>query len=399
MSSASIESKFGVSISEEGFAILKDEIENMEAKSIENYLLESDIKQLVTSLFSPVLSDPSQPGKMLAQLGKVVDISRPIGPGDAEEDDDEDDISAEIGQKNGNRRIPSSRKRILKLNVFTIGGSKFEFIEIEKIPDKFCSVPPGTKVLLNGPFQYMAGFYLLNRPGQIEILGGHVKRLADGWDMGNRVKEARKNTGVTSGGPPKFVSFFDRHKIKEGLHPSQPSQTTTTSPSVPSAVPTRSIAPDIQVSDKSAALSKLSSDAFAMKTRGKGKREGRHSRRREEDELIAQYKPPPVAAPQLAEFARIDKCDSLVGAQLLAESHPVSGKGRGQPRQDPQKIGSTVEEKSQFQKSAPKGGKGKSGSKGGSVGGKGSSGGTTSGKGSSRGKSGKGFNSHNSSRQ
>ncbi len=67
----------------------------------------------------------------------------------------------------------------------------------------------------------------------------------------------------------------------------------------------------------------------------------RRSKRRDQDDLIEQYKPPSKSTPQLAAFARIDKCESIVGAQLLADSaipesrnqaydgKPATGAGRG----------------------------------------------------------------------
>jgi hypothetical protein len=296
---SSIESRYGIRISADALSSLVEElnVKDLDIKSFEKYFLESDFKQLDPSLYSPTLSDLSLAGKTLVQLGKVVDISRPVGP----EDDEEGNEGA---QKSANRPIPTSGKhRLLKINVFTIGGNKIEFLETEKVCDKLLSVPPGTKVLLKGPFRYMSGFYLINRPGQAEIIGGRVRRLADGWDMGNRVKEARqKGEGVI--GPPKFVSFFDRKKFNQDSNKSASTSPTATVPTAPATV--RTIAPEITISDKSATIGKLSSDTFAMKSRSKGsgvKREGKYARRREEDALIAQYKPPTISAPQLFDFA------------------------------------------------------------------------------------------------
>jgi len=328
--------KLGIQISQDGAAFLKDELEGkFDVKNIEKYFFESNFRELDACLFSPGLADLGHPGKMLVQLGKVTDVSKPVGPEDEGEEDNED---GEISRTN--HRFGNSRNRILKINAFAIGGTKFEFLEIEKLGDKFAdNVPPGTKVMLHGPFENQSGFFLITRRDQIEVVGGRVGRLADGYDMGKRVREARQGGGVgRADGPPKFVSFLDRNTVKKVVTTKAPEMVMPTVAVLDTTIESRKV--DAVVSDKSAAMGKISADAFAMRSGRSENRKGggRHTRRREEEALVAQYRPPPIAAPQLTQFARADKCPSLVGAQLLVDNParedrapPRSDRGKGQP--------------------------------------------------------------------
>jgi hypothetical protein len=328
MMPSSIASRWGIEISKSGSEFLSSEIgiDISSEKMLEKYLLESDFKQMDQAMFS----SNTERYPVLVQVGKAVDISKPIGP--EEEDDGEEKVEEMKSSKQRGYRGGGGAKRLLRIIAFSVGGSqRMELLELAPMSHIPTEMTPGTKILLKSPLRAVGGYHLLTSRGDIEIVGGRVDRLARSYDMGKQVKESRgQQTAV--GGPPKFVSFFDRDKKTRDklVKPSPPVATSkVTDTSQPST--TRVIdVPAVSRSDK--VLHKLETDVFAMKQKGERKFE-RRSKRRDQDELLDQYKPPSRTAPQLSAFARVDKCDSLVGAQLLADAaenqQPRESRGKG----------------------------------------------------------------------
>ena len=333
---SAISSKWGIKIAPEAIEELSGTVDANDAtgKSLAKYLLCCDFKQLDSTSFSSI--EDHYP--MVVQVGKSVDISRPIGPDDEEDAEDAGEERIKNSKQRGYRG-GGGAKRMLRIIAFTVGAAqRVELLEFSPIVQLSSELTPGTKLLIKSPLKTVGGFHLLRSRDEIEVLGGRVDRLAKSYDMGKQAKESRGQQITTSSqGPPKFVSFFDRDRKIKPAKPDVSAIAPKVEPESHSVISRTIDSASTMRADKS--LKKLDTDAFAMKQKGERKFD-RRSRRREHDDLTEQYKPPSRSAPQLSAFARLEKCDSIVGAQLLAdaagESRPrsqredrPSGKGKG----------------------------------------------------------------------
>jgi len=290
-------------------------------QSVKKAMLDMDFRQIPDDSFLGI-SLPELPSQALVfQLIKAVDISKPVGP----EDEGDAETAEEEEQGSVQKILFKSARRTLKLTLVSpMGSLRIEALEVSRISSLTDGCVPGTKILLSGPLKTVAGFVLLERDQSVRILGGRVKRLAEGFKLNEEVKARRKdivNEQSSASGPPKFVSFLD---LKKRGGNSQKKKTETPKVVVvdePAEV--RTVGDSVVVSDKVKELqaNKLEADAFAMKERGgkggKGGRSNRHAARRERDELAEQYKPPSRTAPQLSAFVRLDKVSNLEDAQRL----------------------------------------------------------------------------------
>ena len=353
----SLERDWGFSLTQSGIDYFSDDSQLTPSKlsdeRIRNELLSMDFRTIPESCFEGVRIPVNASETMIVQLAKAVDISRPVGPEDEGSDGEE---STEEEAPRPDQRSFKGAKRVLRLTLVSLGGSqRFEALEIRRIEALTDALVPGTKLLLRGPLRQHAGFVLLESGSSVKIVGGGVKRLADGWQLNKDVKARRHDLGGPAdvSGPPKFISFLDFKKLskqaKQALIPVAASAPASAQTVPEKDQPQRTLADSELASEKVKQLqgAKISADAFAMKSKGgKGVRRERTSRR-ERDELVEQYKPPSRSAPQLGAFVRLDKMTSLQDAQRLndamlepqgfyrAEPQPEQqtfrGKGKGQP--------------------------------------------------------------------
>jgi len=337
--SSDLSVNWGIITSAAGSEFLRDDcgLKDPSRRDLEDFFLQSDFKQLDSTMFVT----PEDQYPRIVQVGKCLDISKPVGPEDEEESNENTEEKMKSSRQRGYRG-GGGAKRMFRIIVFTVGASqRLELLEIAPLSHLPNEITPGTKLVLKSPLKSVGGYHLLTSRSEVEIVGGRVDRLARSYDMGKQAKESRGQQTVVSG-PPKFVSFFDRDKKPKfmGVSKAAPAG----SPSAPTdnsqaSAGSRSVDVASARADKN--LQKLDTDAFAMKQR-KERQFDRRSRRRDQDDLIEQYKPPSKSAPQLAAFARIDKCDSIVGAQLLVDAQgekpsdgprpvnaPIRGKGKG----------------------------------------------------------------------
>lgn len=324
---------WGVEISDSGIAYIREtsSLNSLDDQTVGRFLLDTDFRELPGEYFSICGLPENANSRQIFQLVKALDISKPVGP------EDEDDL--ETVDEEDSRKSFKGSNRTLKLTLISPGGSlRVEALELFKIPALTDSCIPGTKFLVQGPVRSSAGFLLLDNDSCIRVVGGKVKRLADGFKLNQEVKERRKGMNVQEhvGGPPKFVSFMNLKK--SGL-----SHSKNTSKQPPTAMPAgepvepaaaRLVEGTAQASDKAKELQsmKLSSNAFAMKSKGSGKGRRERTSRRERDDLVEQYKPPSRDAPQLASFVRLEKISNLQDAQVLHEAMEQAPQQRAAPR-------------------------------------------------------------------
>ena len=240
--------------------------------------LNSDFRSLPSNLFRP------QTGAQLVQLVKCLDVSRPVGP----EDEEEENSVVTITKGN----------RLLRFTFVNVLGTKFEAIELAT-----CSIPkeiaPGTKFSLTG--EILNGYIAIESPTQLRLLGGRVGKLAEGWALNKDVKQ-RRGGGTQNGSAPKFISFFDRKQITQKVIPVAPIDKEV------------SVARDcgVEISKKSKDLqsAKLEGDTFAMR---------QPKERKPRVKRVDDYAPPPRGAPQLAAFVKLDSLNSLREAQEISD--------------------------------------------------------------------------------
>ena len=331
-----MESEWGVSLTQAGKKWLETETQqgsgekSLNFDRVRGYLLDIDFRLMPASTFDGV-KFPDTPGsKMIFQLVKIADISKPVGP---EDDTEAEDGFEEIPQRKGPKRYTGG-KRLLRLNLVGLSGEiKVEALEVCRIEALTEDLVPGTKILLNGPISIVAGFAILEAKNSVSVLGGGVKRLAEGWKFNREVKARRGDLSsadpfpVTSDGPPRFISFLDIQKGNpkkdfSNKKDSSPSKLKVEDPKEENDRPAR-VVESLGRSDKLKELqsAKLGSDAFAMRSKGSGRApRDRNQRRRENDELIEMFRPPSYHAPKLAAFVRLDKCTSLQEAQMLSDA-------------------------------------------------------------------------------
>ena len=301
---------------------------------VRNYLLDSDFRSIPEGCVTGVKVPIARGDAIITQLVKAVDISRPVGPEDEEEGEEDPSEEADVPKE---KRQFRGNKRLMRLTLVSVGSVvKFEVLEVGRIACLSDDLVPGCKFLLTGPLSSAGGFFLLKSNDCIKIVGGRVNRLAEGWKLNRDVKARRGGDRATeglSGGPPKFVSFMDyqakqskRVAVAPVVVKVEPKKTTEPTPS-------RTV-DGVDVSDKMKELqsAKLAGDAFAMRQKGgKGERKSRGSRR-DNDELEMQYQAPSRTAPQLSAFVRLDKCATLQDAQLLSDA--MAEKTARQPQGD-----------------------------------------------------------------
>jgi hypothetical protein len=330
----------------EGIEYLKDACledpskDALDEFKIRKHLLDTDFRTIPEGAFSDARIPESEKSVQIFQLIKAVDISKPLGP----EEEAEDEGSTEEDESSKGATKFRGSKRTLRLTLVSPGGTlRAEAIEVSRLPSLTDGCIPGTKIVLFGPLKIIAGFILLERESSIRIIGGKVKRLADGYKLNEEVKARRKDLShEQSGGAPKFISFMELRKQPKKKQTVQAPVIQNDKP-IEEMKETRTIKENVEVSDKLKELqaNKLSSDAFAMREKsgkgGKGRRD-RHAARRERDDLADQYRPPSRTAPQLAAFVRLDKVSNLEDAQRLHEAvvqerepedRPQKGRGKG----------------------------------------------------------------------
>ena len=322
-------SEWGVCLTPQGREWMQTELNGgstpreYEEKDIQKNILDFDFRSIPSSAFSGIQFPEKDRSVLVVQVLKVTDISRPVGP---EDETESEEGAEEISHRRTVKRFSGGR-RFLRLNLSSLAGEiKFEALEVFRNDSISENLVPGTKLLLRGPINLVAGFALLESQNSVKVLGGGVKRLAESWQLNRDVKARRGD--ITSGdqssalaGPPRFISFLDYLKLKPtkslAEKPKPPTQDTTKQ----EIEQERRSLENATVTDKLKDLksAKVARDAFAMK--GKGNNIPRRPRsRRENDELIDMYKPPSHQAPQLASFIRLDKCATLHDAQMLSDA-------------------------------------------------------------------------------
>ena len=309
---------WGLALTPLGEAFMKESLslKVLDDVLIRRYLLNSDFRTIPSDCFGDIRIPDRSGLSLIFQVVKAVDISKPLGPEEEAEDETVDE--------EGSRKAFKGSKRTLKITLVSPGGIlRIDALEIVRLAALTESCVPGTKILIKGPVNVSSGFLLLESENTIKVLGGSVKKLVDGYKLNEEVKQRRRDmvsAGDQVGGPPKFISFLQLNKkdIKKRPDPIEPPPRLA----APIESTSRAVDDKAEVSEKIKELqeSKLASDAFAMKAKGKGGKGRRVSSRRERDELIDQYKPPSRSAPQLSAFVRLDKVSNLEDAQRLHDA-------------------------------------------------------------------------------
>ena len=352
-----LESEWGFEIQSDGYEYFTDMISGDEGtllteSSLRKFLINCDFRTIPPACLSvcPIPTEPNQ--RMVVQLIKAVDVSKPNGPEAEDENPDTDDEPTQ----NSKHKFKNP-KRLLRLTFVSMCGlSKFEALEIHRIPTISDELVPGSKFLLKGPLNSQGGFLLLKSAEHIEPVGGRVNRLAESWKLNKDVKARRhgdRSGNAPPGGPPKFVSFMDfrkHHKQAESVKQADKTEDQAKQDGTEKGE-SRSLKVEVGISEKMKELqsSKLAYDAFAMRQRagGKGDRRSHRLSKRERDAELEQYKPPSRTAPQLAAFVKFDSKMDIFEAQMLSDatkafepsrqeqpSHRGKGQGKGRKQQD-----------------------------------------------------------------
>lgn len=175
--------------------------ENLSRRAIEQYIKDSDLRKLGAESRLPkeitrIPNGELPKGCYMVQVMKTSDITQP----------------SKIAEE-----FESGKNwRLLKIN-FTDGTQKFDGIELSPIESLSIQNPPGTKVLLwsGSPGIKIQNGHLLLTKDVVQVLGGEVEKLIEGWRMSKEAEDSRVlwRTGQSKkrqdgdGGPPIWEDF------------------------------------------------------------------------------------------------------------------------------------------------------------------------------------------------
>ncbi|ELU08898.1 hypothetical protein CAPTEDRAFT_225700 [Capitella teleta] len=100
--------------------------------------------------------------------------------------------------------------KLLRL-MLTDGHLTCSALQMDNIPELSHNCPPGTKLKLSGRVKMNHSFLLLDR-NNCKILGGHVDRLFEPWNVKKQLAQHHRSAHQKEGGPPIFTPFGQRRK-------------------------------------------------------------------------------------------------------------------------------------------------------------------------------------------
>lgn len=173
---AFLKDQWGLELQPKAQHELEANLESLTRKHIEDYIKDTDIRKFGITTDLPkdvgrtVGSVP--PGKYFVQLTKTVDITQPAR---FQED------------------FEGGKWRLLKLDMAD-GEQKMQGLEYVSTKVLGVHLPPGTKLLLwsskEAPLRVQNGHLLLT-PDTVEVLGGNVEKLVEGWRASKEVEANR----------------------------------------------------------------------------------------------------------------------------------------------------------------------------------------------------------------
>lgn len=201
---------WGIELSAKGQAEISEYAEGLDKKQVEEYIKDSDIRKLGVAGKLPKeigrLNGAVPPGQYMVQISKIADVTQPAR---FQED------------------FEAGKWRLLSFDL-TDGEQKMkgiEYVSLQKL-EIGIHLAPGTKLLLYStdkmPLKAQNG-HLLLRPESVQLLGGYVEKLVEGWKASKEVEETRmlwKTEGIkkrdkAAGGPPPWVDY-DPKKAPRG---------------------------------------------------------------------------------------------------------------------------------------------------------------------------------------
>ena len=284
----SVKTEWGLHLTPEGAQLATSSMKAAPtAAKIKEHFLQADLRKCqvdsqLESHFPEVTSSKTGSidgkNKYLCQAIKSLDITKPAR------------LAEMFEEARG-----GAAKRIM-LVTMTDGKQKFSALECNPMKAfKSGAIAPGTKFLLQGPLKFRNGLLLLGDDSSITHLGGKVEALYEAWQQARTVEETRalvKFQGqkeITEGGPPQFIPFEKRGKVKIEKVVIKPKEADERPKNDDDEKGPRFDASKFGA-EQLPTIQNAKKDAFKQKEKeSKGKGKGRRRNNREVDEEAAEY--------------------------------------------------------------------------------------------------------------